>query len=97
VLNEKEKTLLEVCRTEILNSFLSKLISPSLYSLDSFWAKDASIEVLETDLMCASRALQMSLTPKAHACETHACAQMELEGSMGDYDEDFVERWHQKG
>jgi hypothetical protein len=43
------------------------------------------------------RALQMSVTPKAHACETHACAQMELERGMGDYDEEFVERWHQEG
>jgi hypothetical protein len=43
------------------------------------------------------RALQMSVTPKAHACESHAIAQMEEEGGLGDYDEDFVERWHQEG
>jgi hypothetical protein len=43
------------------------------------------------------RALQMSVTPKAHACESHAIAQMEEEKGMGDYDEDFVKWWHQEG
>jgi hypothetical protein len=43
------------------------------------------------------RALQMSVTPNGHACESHACAQMVLEKGLGDLDEEFVERWHQQG
>jgi hypothetical protein len=42
-------------------------------------------------------ALQMSVTPKGHACESHACAQMVVEKGLGDLDEEFVERWHQEG
>jgi hypothetical protein len=54
----ERKTLLHVKRDEILNNFLSKFISPSIYSLDSFWAKDANIETLEIELMSAAMQLR---------------------------------------
>jgi hypothetical protein len=43
------------------------------------------------------RDFQMSVMPKGHACESRAINQMEAEGGLGDYDEEFLERWHQEG
>jgi hypothetical protein len=38
-------------RDELLMHFLSNLMNPDVYSLDSFWAENADIETLETVLI----------------------------------------------
>jgi hypothetical protein len=48
------KTEMDVRCDEILNTFLSKIINPNIHALASFWANDASIEMLETELMKTS-------------------------------------------
>jgi hypothetical protein len=43
------------------------------------------------------RILQLSVTPKCHASEDHACDQLELLKGLADFCEDWVEQLHQLG
>jgi hypothetical protein len=43
------------------------------------------------------RILQLSVTPKAHGGEDHACDQLEFLKGLADYCEDWVEQLHQLG
>jgi len=43
------------------------------------------------------RALKMSVTPKLHLLEDHLVDMLDMYGGLEDYDEEFVERAHQKG
>jgi hypothetical protein len=54
----ERKTLLEVKRTDLLNNFLLKVVNPNIYALDTFWAKGASIDSLESELFNASLQLK---------------------------------------
>ena len=43
------------------------------------------------------RILQLSVTPKCHGSEDHACDQLELLKGLADFCEDWVEQLHQLG
>ncbi len=64
------------------------------YSLDNRKQKVKSF--LVAALKCW-RALKMSVTPKLHLLEDHLVDAMDMYGHLDNYDEEFVERAHQKG
>jgi hypothetical protein len=41
--------------------------------------------------------MELSVTPKCHASEDHACDQLELLKGLADFCEDWVEQLHQLG
>jgi hypothetical protein len=51
-----------------------------------------------TKAVAAWRIMKLSVTPKCHASEDHACDQLELlKGLVADFCEDWVEQLHQLG
>ena len=50
-----------------------------------------------TKAVAVWRILQLSVTPKCHASEDHACDQLELLKGLADFCEDWVEQLHQLG
>jgi hypothetical protein len=50
-----------------------------------------------TKALAVWRMLQLSVTPKSHGSEHHACDQLELLQGLADFCEDWVEQLHQLG
>jgi hypothetical protein len=50
-----------------------------------------------TKAVAVWRIMKLSVTPKCHASEDHACDQLELLKGLADFCEDWVEQLHQLG